>query len=423
MVGMFLLLYYTDVAGIPATAAGTVFLVVRIWDGIADLTAGRLVDRTRGRWGKFRPWLLFGSAPLLALGVACFWVPPLSADGKLLYAYLSYGAYGTAYSLVNIPYGALAAAMTQDSTQRTRLATARTMGAAGMTLLLTLVVSPQIKGSADLQSSLLATTSVFAVIGLALYLFAFGSAREVVPRPAEPVGFRRSLRTLADNPPLRLLCLSSLAFLLAQFGLLGVGIYYARDVLGDADFYVVLVGAQTAMYFLSPIVVPSLVSAFGRRASYLLGCVVLAVGTVGLVFAPASARVFPVGCFVLVGMGIGTVSALMWSLEADAVDYGHWRTGVRAEGATYAVYSFVRKLGQALGGATVSYTIGLAGYVGGATVQTESARWGIRIATGAIPAAGALLAFTVMLFYPLTVGRFQEIVSELRERTRAVEVG
>lgn len=418
MVGLFLLLYYTDVAGIPATAAGTIFLVVRVWDGLADLIAGRLIDRTRSRWGKFRPWLLFGSVPLLALGVACFWVPPLSLDGKLVYAYLSYAAYGTAYSLVNIPYGSLAAAMTQDPAQRSRLATARTMGAAGMTLLLTLVVSPQIKGSTDLQTSLVTTTGLFAVLGLALYLFTFATARETVARPAEPVRFRASLATLARNAPLRILCLSSLLFLLAQFGLLAVGIYYARDVLGDAGFYVALVGAQSAMYFLSPVVVPPLVRAVGRPMAYRAGCVVLAVGAAGLVVAPGSTRVLPVVCFLLIGAGIGTVSTLMWALEADAVDYGHWSTGVRTEGATYAVYSFVRKLGQALGGAAVSYTIGLAGYrvVAAGAAQSEAARWGIRIATGAVPAVAALLALAVMACYPLSADRFAEIVFELRER-------
>ena len=188
MVGSFLLLYYTDVAHIDAAAAGTIFLVVRIWDGLADLLAGRLVDRTNTRWGKFRPWLLFGSLPLLLLGAACFWVPAdWSPTGKLVYAYLTYIAFGTAYSLVNIPYGALAAASTQDPVQRSKLATARTMGAAATTLLLSVVISPQVKGSGDLQRTLLVTTLVFVVVGVALYLFSFGTAREAVQRPPDRI--------------------------------------------------------------------------------------------------------------------------------------------------------------------------------------------------------------------------------------------
>src|SRR4051812_33563902 len=113
MTSMFLLLYYTDVVGIAATTVGTLFLTVRIFDGFADLFAGRVVDRTSTRWGKFRPYLLFGSLPLLLLNVAVFSVPDLGATGELIWVYASYALFGLAYSLVNIPYGSLATAMTQ----------------------------------------------------------------------------------------------------------------------------------------------------------------------------------------------------------------------------------------------------------------------------------------------------------------------
>ena len=112
---LFLLIYYTDVVGISPTAAGTLFLLIRVWDGVADVFAGRTVDRTMTRWGKFRPFFLFATPPMLALSFATFTVPGLadSHGMKLLLAYLTYGAFGLAYSLVNIPYGPLASAMTQ----------------------------------------------------------------------------------------------------------------------------------------------------------------------------------------------------------------------------------------------------------------------------------------------------------------------
>src|SRR5215203_454831 len=126
MSSMFLLLYYTDVVGISAAAVGTMFLLVRFWDAFADLFAGRLVDKAQTRWGKFRPFILFGSLPLLLLSVATFSVPSgLSLNGKHIYMYVSYGLLGLLYSLVNIPYGSLAAAMTQVPTERARLATWR----------------------------------------------------------------------------------------------------------------------------------------------------------------------------------------------------------------------------------------------------------------------------------------------------------
>src|SRR3954451_1726065 len=123
MTSMFLLLYYTDVLGIAATTVGTLFLVVRVFDGFADLFAGRVVDRTNTRWGRFRPYLLFATVPLLLLNVALFTVPDLGDRGELVYAYVTYLLLGLAYSLVNIPYGSLATAMTQDAVERSKLAT------------------------------------------------------------------------------------------------------------------------------------------------------------------------------------------------------------------------------------------------------------------------------------------------------------
>src|SRR3954454_23124539 len=147
----FLLVYYTDVAGISAAAVGTMVLVVRLWDAFADMFAGRVVDRTQTRWGKFRPFLLFGSLPLLLLSVAVFSVPGgLSDGGALVYAYVSYAVFGLIYSLVNIPYGSMATAMTQRSDERAKLATVRVFGSQLTILMLALVVAPQIRNSDDL---------------------------------------------------------------------------------------------------------------------------------------------------------------------------------------------------------------------------------------------------------------------------------
>ena len=181
MVSAFLLIYYTDVAGISAATAGTLFLVVRIWGGFTDLFAGRRVDETTTRWGKFRPYLLFGSVPLLVLLVAVFSIPGgLSLGGKLVWAYVSYALFQLAYSFVNIPYGSLAAAMTQVPDDRAKLSTSRSIAASLTILLIAVVVSPQISGAGDLQRSLTITTVAFAIIGLALYLWCFATSRETV---------------------------------------------------------------------------------------------------------------------------------------------------------------------------------------------------------------------------------------------------
>src|SRR3954471_20386133 len=139
----FLLYYYTDVAGITAASVGTMFLVVRLWDAFADLFAGRMVDRTMTRGGKFRPFILFMAVPVLFLSFLTFHVPSGWADSsKLLYAYLTYAVLGLFYSLINIPYGSLASAMTQSVHQRAKLVAARSFGAAVGRVGLTLLLSP-----------------------------------------------------------------------------------------------------------------------------------------------------------------------------------------------------------------------------------------------------------------------------------------
>jgi glucuronide carrier protein len=419
MQGMFLLLYYTDVVGISAAAAGTIFLVIRIWDAVADLFAGQLVDRTTSRWGKFRPWILFGSLPVLLLSVAAFSVPDLSYGWKIVYACVTYAALVTAYTMVNIPYGSLAAAMTQRPGERSKLATARSMGAAVAIMALAVVVSPQIEGAEDLQASLTTTTLVFVGIGAVLYLFTFLTARESVERDVTKISLMDGLRTLKGNRPLLMLCASSLVFLTGMFALQAVNIYYARDVLGDASSFMVLTVLSIGCMFLVAPAVPPLVRRLGKRRSYVIGGVVTMVGSAGVMFAPASTPWLAFVFYTVLGLGLGLVNTLMWALEADTVEYGEWKTGARTEGTTYAVFSLVRNSGQALGGAAAAYTIGLAGYTAGQAVQSEQALWGIRAAAGLIPLVTAGIAVAIMVRYPLTEAKFRELVGDVAARRAA----
>ena len=417
MASMFLLLYYTDVVGISAAAAGTLFLVVRIWDALADIFAGRLVDRTSTRWGKFRPFLLFASPPLLLLLVAIFTVPDLSENGKLAYAYISYALFGLAYSLVNIPYGSLATAMTQNPEERARLASFRVIGTNLTILVLVLVVTPQIEGSSDLQRSLTITTSILAVVGVALYLFTFLTAKEQVERDVGTTSLREVVGMVRHNRPLVMLCLSALIFLTGWFCVQTVGAYYARDVLGNASYFAALTAVQTGGGFVAALIVPRLVRTMGKKGAYIVFGTVACLGGAAIAFAPAQPAL-AIALFAVLGLGLGVVSTLMWALEADTVEYGEWKTGVRAEGATYALFSFTRKLGQAFGGATAAYAIALGGYVAGAAQQPSSAVTAIKLAAGAVPAIFILVSVGVMTRYPLTEDRFRDLVREIAERRR-----
>jgi glucuronide carrier protein len=423
MSAMFLLLYYTDVVGFTAAAAGTLFLIVRIWDAFADIFAGRVVDSTSTRWGKFRPFLLFGSLPLLLLNVAVFTVPDFGGVGTLVYAYVTYAVFGLAYSLVNIPYGSMAAAMTQMSSERSKLASFRVFGSNITILMLALVVAPQIQNADNLQRSLTITTIAFAVVGFALYLFTFLTAREEVERDVATVTLRQTVDTVRQNRPLAMLCLSSLLFLTGMFSISTIGIYYARDVLGNASLYPILILVQTAGTFLAAFLIPWLSGAIGKRGTYILGGAIGIVGGIGVAFAPASIPAIPIALWGVMGTGLGAVNTIMWALEADTVEYGEWKTGFRTEGATYSLFSFTRKAGQAIGGAAAAYTIGFGGYVAEAATQPASAVTAIRIAAGVVPAVVFLLAAAVMVAYPLTEQRFREITRDVAARRVARRTG
>jgi glucuronide carrier protein len=423
MTSMFLLFYYTDVVGIAATTVGTLFLLVRIFDGFADLFAGRVVDRTNTRWGRFRPYLLFAAVPLLLLNIAVFTVPDLGATGTLVYAYVTYILFGLAYSLVNIPYGSLATAITQDPVERSKLATFRVVGSNVAILLLVVAVSPQIAGSSDLQRSLTITTIVLAVIGTALYLWTFLSSRERVAHSTQVPTLRETFTSVKQNKALLVLCGSSVIFLVGWFSLQTVTVYYARNVLGNADYYIVLAVVQTAGVFAAALLAPSLVARIGKKRVYQVLGAIAALSGIVVALAPASIPAVAIVAFAFFGIGLGGVNTVSFALQADTVEYGEWKTGSRTEGATYSVFSFTRKVGQAIGAAAASYTIGLGGYVSGASSQPDGAITAIKIAAGLVPAAFILLAIAAMSAYPLTEARFREIVREVAERRAAQEDG
>ncbi len=414
----FLLLYYTLVVGLSPVAVGTLFLLVRIFDAASDIIAGRIVDSTMTRLGKFRPFIIFGGVPLLLLTVAIFSVPGgLSTQGKYIYAYVTYVAFGFVYSLVNIPYGSLAAAMTQSISERARLASFRVIGSNLTILALALAVAPQIQGSKDLQRSLTITTLAFVVVGGALYLFTGFTAIEQVQRDSPRVSMRDTVRSLRRNRPLLMLCLSSLSFLTAFLAMATVAAFYAEDVLHNANYFIAISLVQVIGTFLAAFVAPIFVRLMGKKRSYILGGAVGILGALGVFFSPPSMPPVALLCFFVMGFGIGGVNTLMWAFEADTVDYGEWESGVRTEGITYAAFSFTRKMGQAIGGAIAAYTIGLGGYVaarGGH--QSAAAIFSIRLSAGVIPAILIAVACVIMAFYPLTEARFRYVVREIAER-------
>ena len=201
-----------------------------------------------------------------------------------------------------------------------------------------------------------------------------------------------------------------------MFVLQTLQVYYARDVLGSADYTILLAVLTTgAMFVVSP-VIPKIVAGVGKKRAYIAAGVVTAIGGVGIALVPPSLLVLAMMCFAVYGIGISGVQGLMFALQSDTVEYGEWASGVRTEGTDYAALSFTRKVGQGIGGALAGWGIGVGGYVAGSSFQTPGSLDAIRYLTGLGPAVFVGLGAVAMLAYPLTEGRFRTIIADLASR-------
>ena len=421
MQGMFLLIYYTNVVGLDPAGVAVVLLGVRILGAFSDLVAGRLVDLTNTRWGRFRPYLVFASPPLLLMSVATFTVPSFGGDQAWQYAYaaVTLSLLGMLYSIVTIPYGSLATVMTKDPVERARLGVWRMLGPVVTMLGLAVIISPQISrhtaAPEELQSFLTRITLLFAVVGFLLYWFCFTSSHEDVTRRAKPVTIRETFQTLRLNRPLAILCVADLVFLTGLFGVHGSMAYYATYVLGDSATMIWMIVAMNVASLATMPVIPRLVARIGKKGTYYVGAGGIVISGVLVFLAPGSLAVAVAALF-LFFVFQSLAMSLAFAFQADTVECGEWRTGQRTEGATYAVYSFFRKISQALAGSVVGYALALGGFSAALPSQPDSALVAIRAVMGLGPAAFALLGALIFLAYPLTDVRYRRMVGEVRQR-------
>ena len=413
---MFLLVYYTDVAGIGAAAAGTLLLVARVFNAFTDIAAGRIVDRFHSpRWGKFRPFLLFGFIPLV-LGVAVFHVPDVEPSLKLLYAYCTYFLVCLAYSLVNVPYGCLVGAMTQDPRERARLAGARTIGGLSVGAVLGFFVAPLLGGGGDIQWIFTVMTVAFAALGSGLYVFTGVACREQVAGSVPRITWRQTIDALRANSPLVVLCLGSMLLVTGNSATVAAQFYYLRDVLGRLDLFPVMAATQVVITLALAVLMPRPVARWGKKAVFTIGCMLGAAGGLVVFLAPAQAPWLAVAGMVLAQLSAATVSILTWALIADTVEYGEWRTGVRVQGINYALLAATRKLGMGFGGGLVAFALAWGGYSSVAREQAAPALAAIRAAAGLLPAALALAAVVIMYWYRLTDQKHAELVAGLQQQ-------
>jgi len=422
LVMAFLMVFYTDIFHLNPAAVGLLFMVARVWDAFADMAWGRFIDtRSSGKNGKFRPWILRMSFPLVITGVLMFvYIPGMSDGFYLAYAYVTYILWGTLYSTVNIPYGSMASVITADPVERTALSSWRTIGAQMAGLIIN-VVGPILLfvDNKAIPSRFLLGAIIFGILAIASYLacYKLSVERIVVDNTDKPKAKKGgTIKGLAKNKPLIWFLIASLAFMVV-FMLIGtVNVYLFKDYFGSAKSLSMVGLLQSVAVFVMAPFIQKLVKKFGKKEVASAGILLAALVYGVLYLLPDLNASSFITILTIAMLGYGTFNLVIWAFVTDVIDYHEYLTGLREDGTVYAIYSMARKLGQAVAGGVGGAAIAAVGYNSELAKQTAETLSGIHMLGTLVPAIVLGAVFLIILFlYPLNKKRTEQLALDLAQ--------
>ena len=418
---VYLMFYYTDYAGVSSAAVGVIMLISRVFDGVSDIIMGVIVDRTKSRFGKARPWLLRMCIPFAVSGVLLFSVPTgWSSAAKLVYVFVTYNLVSTVvYTAINVPYSALNALMTQDPYERSVLSIFRNLLATAGTLAINTFTLPLVELFGNTAS---AWTKAFVVLGavsvIAFLINFFGTKERVRPAvkdgEVKDVPFTKGVKALFQNK-YWIMMTGMLALFFMMYSVNGgATVFYAKDILGDKNLVTTINGIFNVVQIVSMFFIAMLVKRFGKRNVFALGLVFDIVGMLVLNYSSGAMSLIVVSS-VIRGIGNACGGATMWAMVSDTIDYGEWKTGYRTEGLVNSACSFGYKIGNGIGSALLGLILELGGYVGESAVQTAQALFSIEVCFVWIPIVVYVCGLIIMKFWHLDK-EFSGIIADLQKR-------
>ena len=424
----FLLFYYTDYAGVSAFAVGAIMMISRVFDGISDLIMGVIVDRTKSRFGKARPWLLRMCVPFAIAGVLLFSVPSTWSDTpKLIYVFITYNLVSTViYTAINVPYSALNALMTQDPYERSVLSIFRNLLATAGTLTINTFTLPLVEFFGDNPAAWTKTFRVFGVVAIIAFMINFLGTKERVVSVSDmqngehkDVPFIAGVKALFVNKYWILMTLMLALFFLMYAINGGSTVYYAKDILGDKDLVATINGIFNVVQILGMFFIAMLVKKYGKRNIFALGLVLDIVGILFLHYLHSEMWMIVVSSLIR-GIGNACGGATMWAMVSDTIDYGEWKTGYRTEGLVNSACSFGWKIGNGLGSALLGLILEIGGYVGTAAVQSAEALEAIEFSFIWVPVMVYVSGLVIMYFFKLDK-EFPQIIKDLENRKKQAQ--
>ncbi|WP_046227697.1 glycoside-pentoside-hexuronide (GPH):cation symporter [Paenibacillus dauci] len=419
---LYLLKFFTDVAGIPAIAAGGIFAASKLFAAFCDPIVGSSIDYRKniGPRGKFRPYLIMGSIALAILTILTFISPNLSTSGKLIYAYASYMIWGIGYSFVNIPYGSLGAAITQDTVERASLSSFRQAGSLGALFVTSVIVMPIIVHFANPKVGYPVVMGIMSLIGVIAFFFCYKGTKEravnLAP-PREKLTPWLIIKTFISNKPLLVLVLMTVFTISAYNIKSAMLVYFAQYNLGNVELMAYMNFIIIGSSFIGVLFLPKLVKKFGKRNTAMIGLGVSVVADTINFLAPSNVVLFTILASIAF-IGISIPNGITWAFVSDIIDYGEWESGERKDGITYSLFNFSRKLAQSLAGTLSGIGLGLVGYIPN-VAQSAGTLLGIKGLLCLYPAIALAIAMLIIGFmYKLTDSKHEEIVAELKLRNQ-----
>jgi GPH family glycoside/pentoside/hexuronide:cation symporter len=446
-ISLYLLIFYTDIFGITALAAGAMLGLSRPTDALFDPVIGMIADRTKSRWGKFRPFLLYGCVPLALAGFLTFTVPDLGATGKLIWAYVTFNAMMILYTTINIPYTAMLGVISPNPNERTALSSIKFVGAYAAGIIVSATLLPMAKvggwlGATTVQRGWQMSFAIYGVAAIIFFLIVFFNTKErVQPPKAQKTSLRKDLGDLVTNKPWLVLLATTITFILFVALRGNVTAHYFKYYVGSQtitlpDFLPKSVaGTQVwgweglvsvfntsnqVLSLIGVMLVPFFARMVGRKTAFVILFIVAILSTASFYLLRPDQMLLIYGINAVGSITGGPLSALLWTMYADTADYAEWKTGRRATGLVFSASIFAQKQGWGVSGGFTLLLMSSLGFVAN-QVQTAGSLHGLVELMSIFPAALGLVSLFLLLFlYPLNERTMSEIASDLKAR-RAVE--
>ncbi len=410
---LYLLYFYTDVFVIGAASAGTIFLVSKLWNAAIDPFIGLAIDKTNTRWGKKRPYMLFGAIPLGICFYLIFANPELSATWRFIYGMATFLLFNSVFALVNVPYAALTASMTLDSHERSVLTGFRMSFAIVGTLVAAGATKPLVSLFADEAMGFRMVGVIFGLFAAAIVLFSFSSVKEKTQAlEEEKHTMGENLKSMARNMPFLLLVLTFFFTAIAIYATASMVNYYFKYNLNREDL---IPFAFLALFLTAIVSIPlwlKISKRTSKKSAFITGLTIFCIGLIVIYTFPSLSPTILIAILAFTGLGMASYFLFPWAMVPDTVEFSEWKTGLRQEGFLYGFFVFGLKLSQALAGFVAGMSLDYFGYVPNVQ-QSEQALDGIRILMTLIPCGFIALGIILLAFYPINSTLHAQMLKEM----------